>query len=486
MSGSARHLHYHHQQGQHRAACGFAPAGQIRQYRSSGAARRDDEYYNVLGVSRSATAVEIKKAYFAQAKKYHPDANQGSDDAKKQFQKVTEAYEILGNVEKRQMYDQFGKAAVDGSGGGGDPFGGFGGGGFGGDPFGGFSGMYGQRINVDPQDIFGAFEEMFGRGGFQKGARGPRRGQNLQIGLNIGFLDAVFGAKREVNVAYKLRGKGNRKTKQVMVDIPPGVEDGMVFQIEGEGAEGEKGSPKGDLLVQVSVADDPYFTRDGADIHVEASVSLAQAILGGKVDVLTLEGMVELTVPPGTAPDTVLMMRQRGVKSLSGRGRGDQYVHVKVEVPTPNQLTVAQRKLVEQLRELEVAEMQGASSAAGAGDDSGAGPIRRFGRKVQDALSRLMAHMAKKTEEADKAKVAREAEAAAKKAASAAKQASAKEESSTSGPASSGGGSASASTGAAEQAAAGSANDAAHSQGGAASSEAGDSAQQKPEGSKEP
>lgn len=330
---------------------------------------KDDEYYSTLGIGKHATAAEIKKAYFAKAKEFHPDQNQGSNTAKEKFQKITEAYETLGNADKRKMYDKFGQAGVDPNGGPQDY----------GDPFGFGGGFGGQRVHVSEQDIFGAFEQMFG-GSFQQRQRGPRRGQDLQVALRISFLDAVFGMKTSVNVGIKGRRANAKKSKPVEVTIPAGADTGMAIQLPGEGGEGDKGAPRGNLYVQVMVEPDPYFTRQGNDIHVSVPISIPQAVLGSKVDVLTLDGMVELTVPAGTSPDTVLLMRGRGVKHVQGRGRGDQYVHV--EVTVPKNLPEAQKKLYEQLREddVEASKEEGSAFCA-------------FGKKVQDAFKRITDHL---------------------------------------------------------------------------------------------
>ncbi|CAM9879264.1 unnamed protein product [Discosporangium mesarthrocarpum] len=248
-------------------------AGRRAFHSTARASKRD--FYEVLGVPRGADASEVKKKYFQLAKKYHPDTNQDNPDAKKKFQEITEAYEVLGNTEKRERYDQFGHAGVDpgmgaGGTGGPDPFAGFGG--FGGPG----AGAGGFRTNIDPNDLF---EQLFGAGmGGQRRPRGPRPGQDLQIRLELSFLEAAFGTRKSVPVTYiVLEGQQRkRNTRNVEVDIPAGVENGIVLQMPQMGAEGDKGAPRGDLYVQLSVAEDPYFEREGPDLHVEAMVGLAE------------------------------------------------------------------------------------------------------------------------------------------------------------------------------------------------------------------
>ncbi|CAM9545862.1 unnamed protein product [Ectocarpus sp. 4 AP-2014] len=327
-----------------------------RQFHSTRPAEKRD-FYDVLGVTKGADKSEVKKKYFQLAKKYHPDQNKDNPDAKAKFQEVTEAYEVLSDSDKRSRYDQFGHAGVDpnnagagGPGGGGDPFAGFGG--FRGGPFqqGGFQ----SNVDIDPQDLF---EQLFGAqmGGRQRRPRGPRPGQDLQLRMKLSFLEAAFGTNRSLDVTYHVveGGKRRRKTRSVKVEVPGGVESGIAIHVRGEGAEGEKGAPNGDLYVQLEVAPDPYFERSGADLHVTADVSIAQAALGGKVDIMTIDGMVEVTIPKGAQPDAVLMLRGRGLPRLTGSGasagRGNQLVHLRILIPI--KLSDRQRKLMEDLRE---------------------------------------------------------------------------------------------------------------------------------------
>ncbi len=254
------------------------------------------------------------------------------------------------------MYDTYGHAGVDPNSGfgqgnpfgqGGNPFGGAGGFDFGDGSFhfhtsGGGPGG-GQ---IDPEELFDAF---FGGGGGRRRPRGPRRGSDLQMHLNISFKDAVFGTKKDLDVRYQIldqsTGRTEVKKRTVECDIPAGIDTGMNLRLGGQGAEGDPGAPRGDLMVTVIVEEDDFFHRDGADVHVEVPISVTQAILGGSVDVKTLTGEAEMTIPKGCQPDSKMVMRGKGIPYLQGRGvggnrKGNQIVHLKIEIPktiTPRQ-----------------------------------------------------------------------------------------------------------------------------------------------------
>jgi molecular chaperone DnaJ len=309
---------------------------------SSGGGKRD--FYDVLGVPRSATKAEVKKAYYKLAKQYHPDTNKNDDNAADKFKQVTEAYEVLSDDEQRGKYDQFGHAGVDPnmnfSGDGGNPFGGAGGFNFQDGSFHFHSSGGGGNPEIDPEDLF----DMFFGGGNRRRARGPRRGADLQMHVNLSFKEAVFGAHKDMNVRYQTMNRENGQTEMkdrtVTVDIPPGIDTGMSIRLQGQGAEGDPGAPAGNLLVQVIVQDDDYFQREGYDVHTEVPISVTQAILGGTVDVKTLTGEVEMKVPKGCQPNTKLMLRGKGIQQLHNPGKGNQVVHLKIEIPkeiTPRQ-----------------------------------------------------------------------------------------------------------------------------------------------------
>jgi DnaJ-class molecular chaperone len=260
---------------------------------------------------------------------------QGDDKADEKFKEATEAYEVLSDESQRNLYDQFGHAGVDPNSGfgqqqGGNPFGGgFPGAGFGDGSF-HFSGGGGDQI--DPDELFEAFF-----GGGRRRPRGPRPGADLQMHVNISFKEAVFGMKKDLNLRYQIRdpstGQVDIKERDVVVDIPAGIDNGMNLRLAGQGAEGDPGAARGNLLVHVVVDDDQYFIRDGYDVHTEVPISLTQAVLGGTVDVTTLTGEVEMKIPKGCQVDTKLMLRSKGITRLHSTAQGNQIVHLKIEIP---------------------------------------------------------------------------------------------------------------------------------------------------------
>ena len=254
------------------------------------------------------------------------------------------------------MYDQFGHAGVDPNFQQGNPFGGGGGGG--GNPFEGgfnfgdgsfhFSSSGGGGQQIDPEELFDAF---FGGGARRR--RGPRRGADLQMHVRLSFEEAVFGAKKDLHLRYQVlnqqSGQIEIKERDVEVDTPPGIDTGMNLRLSGQGAEGDPGAPRGNLLVQVLVEEDDYFHREGSDVHTEVNVSISQAILGGTVDVRTLNGEVEMKVPKGCQPDTKLMLRGKGIQKMHGAGKGNHFVHLKIEIP--KEITKRQEELLREFDE---------------------------------------------------------------------------------------------------------------------------------------
>ena len=376
------------------------------------AAKRD--YYEVLGVSKTASADEIKKAYRQLAKKLHPDVNPGDKEAEAKFKEVNEAYDVLSDDEKRARYDQFGHE---------DPMGG-----------GGYGGAYGGGFDFgDLGDIFGSF---FG-GGFGGGSRrsnpnAPRRGSDTQARVTLSFEEAAKGCKKkvdftrvelcpdchgsgaasgtspetcpdchgrgQVNVQQrtpfgviqtskscsrcggkgqiiktpcsKCKGKGAVSKKVTLeVDIPAGIDDRQVLNVNGQGNSGINGGPSGNLHVTVLVRPHPFFERDGYDVWCDVTISFAQAALGDTLEVPTLDGKVRYDVPAGTQPGAIFKLKGRGIQSLNGRGRGDQLVRLIVNVP--KNLSSRQKEL---LREFD-AEF---GSKAPSGDGNGKG---FFGKK---------------------------------------------------------------------------------------------------------
>ena len=354
-------------------------------------AQEKRDYYEVLGVSKTATDAEIKKAYRKLAMKYHPDYNPGDKDAEEKFKEVNEANEVLSDPKKRQLYDQYGFAGVDpayaAQNGGGPGAGGFGG--FGGD-------------GVDLGDIFG---DIFGGGfgGFggssrQANPNAPRKGQDIRVRITLSFDEAVHGCKKNITITRQQectechgsgcaagsspetcpdcggrgfvirqqrtpfgvmqtqqpcsrcggKGKlvknpckvchGSGKTaarKTLEVSIPMGIDDDQSFALRGMGDAGANGGPAGDVIVMVTVRPSEVFQRDGYDVWVTVPITYSQAVLGDSITVPSIDGKVEYTVPEGTQSGTTFRLRGKGIQYLNGRGRGDMYVKAlpKREVP---------------------------------------------------------------------------------------------------------------------------------------------------------
>lgn len=353
------------------------------------------DYYEVLGVQRNASSDDIKKAFRRLARQYHPDVSKEAD-AEKKFKEINEAYEVLSDDGKRQRYDRFGHAGVNANGAaGGNPFGGAQG-------FGGF------------EEIFETFFSGVGRAGATR--RGPQRGSDIRADVTIEFEEAAFGVEKEISfnrleecevcdgsgaregsapvtcpecngsgevrqvrqtfVGSMVRvtacprcgGRGTivkdpctscdgsgrrRKATTISVKIPAGVHDGLRIQVRGEGDYGEPGASPGDLFVVVHVKEHEVFERRDSDIILDLNINVAQATLGDKIIIPTLDGDVELTIPPGTQTGKVFRLRGKGVARLrsdgTSAGRGDQLVYIQVAVPT--KLSERQRELFEELAE---------------------------------------------------------------------------------------------------------------------------------------
>lgn len=261
----------------------------------------------------------------------------------------------MSDEKQRELYNQYGHAGVDPNFQAGNPFGGGnpfqqGGGGGGGFDFGDgsfhFSGGGGQQI--DPEELFDAFF-----GGGARRPRGPRRGADLQMHVRLTFEEAAFGSSQDLHLRYQIlnqqSGQIEVKERDVVVDTPPGIDTGMNLRLSGQGAEGDPGASRGNLLVQVLVDDHDYYHREGADVHTEAPVSISQAILGGTVDVKTLNGEVEVKVPKGTQPETKLVLRGKGIQKMHGAGKGNHYVHLKIEIP--KEINTRQEELLREFDE---------------------------------------------------------------------------------------------------------------------------------------
>ncbi|MFB6252121.1 MAG: molecular chaperone DnaJ [Halobellus sp.] len=366
-----------------------------------------EDFYDVLGVSRDASEDEIKQAYRKKAAKYHPDVSDEAD-AEEKFKKIKKAKEVLTDDEKRRMYDQLGhdrfeqaekRGGVDGGGGGrgrgqGNPFGGMGGGGQG-SPF---------------EDIFNQF--FGGRGGGNQGRDRPRQGQNLRTQVSLTLEEVYEGVEKQFTVTRpercsKCNGRGHpadadvttcpecngrgqtttvrdtplgrvqqtqscprcdgsgetfsetcsvcggdgvtREEATLSVDIPAGIRDGQTLRMEGEGAPGENGGPKGDLLIDVSVRDHDAFERDGDDLYHRHPISFPKAVFGATVEVPTVDGATDLEIPAGTQSGEEFRIRGEGMPHLRGRGHGD--LHVQVQVVTPDDLNQEQQEALEAFAE---------------------------------------------------------------------------------------------------------------------------------------
>jgi molecular chaperone DnaJ len=345
----------------------------------------ETDYYQILGVSRDADLSAIKKAYRKLALKHHPDKNPGDRDAEERFKEAAEAYSVLSDPDKRQRYDLHGKAGL------------------------GSAAGFDQEIFADFSDILG---DVFGLGGIFGGGRrrrGGRPGRDLRYDLEIDFEDAVRGLETRIQiprlepcascggsggaaggvstcsnckgrgqVAFQqgfftiarvcgpCGGSGKRITKScpdcrgegrvrhertITVRIPPGVDEGMQLRVSGEGEAGSGGGPRGDLYVVLHVKPHPVFQREERHLLCEVPITFSQSALGAEIRVPTLEGEEPLDVPAGTQSGTRFRLRGRGVRGVDGRPPGDQFVIVRVHTPTG--LTKEQRKLFEQLAEVE-------------------------------------------------------------------------------------------------------------------------------------
>ena len=349
------------------------------------ATKRD--YYEILGLKRDADADEIKRAYRQLALKNHPDKNPGDADAERRFKEGAEAYEVLSDQAKRQRYDRYGHAGLEGA------------------------GVHDFR-NAD--DIMSAFSDIFGGGMFgdlfNQRRRGPRPGQDLLMKLEIELIEAARGATKTIElnrqeICGECKGSGAKKgtvattcnycggqgqvvssrgffqvattcpscsgegvritdpcthcrgagrvaaSAQLKVDIPPGVETGMWLQLRYQGEPGDPGAPRGNLRIQIHVRKHPFFERVQNDLHCQVPISFPQAALGGEIEVPTLDGPDRLHVPRGAQSGDILKLKGRGMPDINGRGRGDELVQVMVE--TPKHLSARQEELLRELAEIE-------------------------------------------------------------------------------------------------------------------------------------
>ena len=358
-------------------------------------AEQKRDYYEVLGVSRGASEDEIKKAYKKMARKYHPDLNPGDKAAEEKFKEVNEAYEVLSDADKKARYDQYGHAGVDPN---------FGAGGFGG----GFDGSFDFG---DLGDIFGSFFGGFG-GARRTNPNAPQRGESIRMSIAISFEEAAFGCEKAVTVERyetcdtchgngcapgtspevcpdchgtgtvqvrrqtpmgvfatsspcpKCGGKGRiihqpckdcrgsgmvRKKKTIQASIPAGIDNGQTISIRGQGNAGKNGGPAGDLLITITVRPHEMFRREGTSVLCEAPITFTQAVLGAELEIPTIDGKVKYTLPEGTQSGTTFRLKGKGIPSINGRGRGDQYVTVYIE--TPKNLNKEQKEALKKFAE---------------------------------------------------------------------------------------------------------------------------------------
>ena len=337
------------------------------------------DYYEVLGISKGASEDEIKKAYKKMARKYHPDLNPDNKEAEEKFKEVNEAYEVLSDPNKKARYDQYGHAGVDPN---------FGAGG---------AGFDGSFDFGDLGDIFGSFfGGGFGGGGRRTNPNAPQRGESIRLSLTISFEEAAFGCEKEVTVERmeqcgtcsgsgcaagttpevcpdchgsgqvqvrrqtpmgvfatsspcgRCGGKGKiihqpcpdcrgtgtvRKRKTIKASVPAGIDNGQTISIRGQGHAGKNGGPAGDLLITITVRPHELFRREGTSVLCEAPITFAQAVLGAELEIPTIDGKVKYDLPEGTQSGTTFRLKGKGIPSINGRGRGDQYVTVYIETP---------------------------------------------------------------------------------------------------------------------------------------------------------
>ncbi len=292
------------------------------------------DYYQTLGVSKTATKDEIKKAFRKKAHEYHPD-KQGGDEAK--FKEANEAYQVLSDDQKRAQYDRFGASGTQGFGGNGGGFGGQQG--FGGFDFSGF--QNGQNMEFDLNDIFEGF---FG-GGFN--GRRVRHGRHIQLSLALTFKESIFGTKKKIKIPSQ---SAMASKKEVEIDIPGGIEHGQKMKLSGYGEPAENGQAgqPGDLYLVITVPEHPIYQKEGYHLVRTLDVKLTDAILGAKYEIETLDGNVTVKIPKGINTGTLLRVKGEGVR-VSAFQRGDILLQVKVLIP--DSLSKEQKKIIEELQE---------------------------------------------------------------------------------------------------------------------------------------
>ena len=358
------------------------------------------DYYEVLGVQKGASQDEIKKAYHKLAKQYHPDLHPGDKEAEAKFKEANEAYEVLSDEQKRAKYDQFGHAGVDPN------YGAGGAGGAGG--FGGFSDLG----DIFDSFFGGGFGGGFGGSTRRANPNAPRRGSDIRASIVLDFMEACHGCTKTVTInrqencsachgsgcaagkspqtcpdchgtgqvqvrrqtpmgvfatsapCAKCGGKGRiihqpckdcrgsgtvRKRRTIQASIPAGIDNGQTISIRGQGNAGKNGGPAGDLLITITVRPHELFRREGTSVLCEAPITFTQAVLGAELEIPTIDGKVKYTLPEGTQSGTTFRLKGKGIPSINGRGRGDQYVTVYIE--TPKNLNKEQKEALKKFAE---------------------------------------------------------------------------------------------------------------------------------------
>jgi molecular chaperone DnaJ len=344
------------------------------------------DYYEILGINKNASEADIKAAYRKMALKYHPDRNQGDKEAESKFKEINEAYEVLKDAQKKNMYDQFGHAGVNGNAGPqGGGFGGFGGG------FNDFNFNFGGGSGEDIfEDILGG---IFGGGSRrQKTNRGPKKGDDLQYNLRLKLSEVAFGAEKEITFEHLAQcdqcsgsgktpnskvqkcshcggqgqirvskgffthvqtcpycqGKGEtiinpcenckgtgiiREKKKISVKVPAGVDNGSTLRLRNEGNAGERGGEAGDLFVVLEIFNDTKFKRENENLFIDENITVAQSILGAEIEIETIDGKATMKIPSGTQPETVFRLKEKGLPVLGTKRRGDLFIKIKIVIP---------------------------------------------------------------------------------------------------------------------------------------------------------